>query len=94
MQDQCCRIFQALSDKSRLKILKIIKNRECCVTKIAGQFDMTQPSISHHLDILKQAQLVTSEKRGREVFYRFNRDAIIECCGIQFKTLDLSLEES
>jgi DNA-binding transcriptional ArsR family regulator len=54
---------------------------------------MTQPSVSHHLDILKRAGLVLSEKRGREVFYRFNADMIVECCGKQFKALDLILKK-
>jgi len=54
---------------------------------------MTQPSVSHHLDILKRAGLVLSEKRGREVFYRFNADMIIECCGRQFRAFDLILKK-
>jgi len=54
---------------------------------------MTQPSVSHHLDILKRAGLVLSEKRGREVFYRFNADKIVECCGRQFRAFDLILKK-
>lgn len=91
MDDACCSVFHALGDKTRLAILAMLKKRECCVSEICEPFDMSQPSISHHLDILKRAGLVQSEKRGREVYYRFNGDAIVECCGKQFKALDLIL---
>ena len=93
MFDQCCLAFHALSNKSRLQILKLLKKREMCVSEICKQFRMTQPSVSHHLAILKRAGLVLSEKRGREVFYRFNADMIVECCGKQFRALDLILKK-
>jgi DNA-binding transcriptional ArsR family regulator len=94
MVDQCCLIFHALSNQSRLKILEMVKKRELCVSEIGERFNMTQPSVSHHLDILKRAGLVTSEKRGREVYYRFNQDCIIECCGVQFKALDMVIKKA
>ena len=85
MIDNCCQIFFAMGDGSRLKILELLQKEELCVSEICKRFDITQPSVSHHLDILKRAGLVTSDKRGREVYYRFNRDKIIEQCGEQFK---------
>jgi DNA-binding transcriptional ArsR family regulator len=85
-------MFHALSDKTRLRILELIKLDEKCVSDISSHFKITQPSISHHLDILKRAGLVVSEKRGREVYYKMNRKAIIECCGVQFKTFDLTIK--
>lgn len=91
MNDQCCLIFQALADKNRLKILELIKDTELCVSDIAGHFNMTQPSISHHLDILKRAGLVQSEKRGREVYYSFNISTIVECCGKQLSVFDIAV---
>ncbi|KAA3632681.1 MAG: ArsR family transcriptional regulator [Calditrichaeota bacterium] len=92
MNDQCCQIFHALGDKTRLKILELLKEKEICVTDICTHFDMTQPSISHHLDILKRAGLVSSEKRGREVYYTFKKDILVECCGKQFSVFDLALK--
>ena len=86
-------IFQALGDKTRLKILQLLKDEEKCVTEICRHFNMTQPSISHHLDSLKRAGLVTSEKRGREVFYQYNEKVIIECCGVQFKQPKIDLNK-
>ena len=92
MSDQCCQIFHALGDKTRLKILELLKSKEICVSDICKQFDMTQPSISHHLDILKRAGLVSSDKRGREVYYSFKNDILIDCCGKQFSIFDLALK--
>ncbi len=92
MVDSCARMFQALADETRLKILELLKAAdELCVSDIARHFDMTQPSISHHLDVLKRAGLVTSDKRGREVYYRFDSEAIIDCCGQQLKLFDLEV---
>ena len=90
-QENCSRIFQALADRTRLRILELLKEGELCVSEIGERFAMTQPSISHHLDVLKRAGLVSSEKRGREVYYRFKRDAIVECCCSQFKLLDIEI---
>jgi len=90
--EACTTVFGALADATRLKILELLKReRELCVSDIASHFDMKQPSISHHLDVLKRAGLVTSEKRGREVYYSFNTGAIIECCGSQLRLFDLEL---
>jgi len=91
MDEKCCLLFHALSDPNRLKILRLLGTDELCVSDIGKRFAITQPSVSHHLDILKRAGLVTSEKRGREVYYRFNREAIFECCGRQFSVLGLKI---
>lgn len=92
MDDQCCLIFHALSDKTRVKILKLLKSKEQCVNDICKNFDMTQPSISHHLDILKRAGLVQNNKRGREVYYSFKKDVLIECCCKQFSVFDIVMK--
>ena len=92
MGDECTTMFHALADPTRLKILELLKSEsELCVSDIATHFDITQPSISHHLDVLKRAGLVSSEKRGREVYYRFDKSAIIGCCGNQLRVFDLEL---
>jgi len=91
--DKCYQIFQALSDRTRVEILSLIKDKEVCVADICRHFDMTQPSISHHLDILKRCGLATSEKRGREVYYKFNGKMIVACCGEQFGRLDIVIKK-
>lgn len=92
MGEECTAMFQALADPTRLRILELLKKEtELCVSDIAKHFDMKQPSISHHLDVLKRAGLVSSDKRGREVYYSFNTEAILECCGKQLRVFDLEL---
>lgn len=92
MNDSCCTVFHALSDRTRLTILELLNEKERCVSNICEHFHISQPSVSHHLDILKRAGLVSAEKRGREVYYRFTDNVLIECCGRQFKLFDLVVE--
>ena len=66
------RIFKALNDETRRSILELLKDKDMTAGEIADKFDMTRPSISHHLDLLKQADLVTAEKRGQFVIYSIN----------------------
>lgn len=64
--------FKALSDPSRRKILHLLKKQDLSAGEIADQFNMTKPSISHHLNLLKQANLVDAEKKGQQVIYSLN----------------------
>ena len=91
LDEPCCQIFRALSDGTRLRILELLKRGELCVSDICRHFEMTQPSVSHHLDILRRAGLVAREKRGREIYYRFRGETIVECCGRQLRLFDLRL---
>lgn len=81
--------FQVLGNRTRLQILVLIKEGEMCVSDICAHFKMRQPSISHHLDMLKRAGLVRCEKRGREVYYQLDGKAIVECCGRQLRAFDI-----
>jgi ArsR family transcriptional regulator len=74
MDSRCVLIFQALSDPTRQKILTLLSKRKMCVCEICKHFEISQPSISHHLDILKKTGLVVYKKKGREVYYQSN------CC--------------
>jgi len=65
-------IFKALNDGTRREILMMLKEKDLNAGEIADQFDISKPSISHHLDILKRADLVTSEKRGQFISYGIN----------------------
>jgi ArsR family transcriptional regulator len=64
--------FKALADPTRRKILDLLKNRDMTAGEIAEHFDMTKPSISNHLNILKQAKLVWDERRGQHIVYSLN----------------------
>lgn len=62
-------VWKALADPTRRKILELLKNKSLNAGEIAAEFNMTKPSISNHLSILKQADLVYSEKIGQNVIY-------------------------
>ena len=69
-------IFKALNDPTRREILTLLKVKNRSAGEIADQFTMSKPSISHHLDILKRADLITSEKSGQFIFYSINTTII------------------
>ena len=62
-------IFKALSDETRLRILALLKESELCVCDIAETLKMTQPNISFHLGILREAGLIKDKKSGRWIHY-------------------------
>ena len=65
-------IFKALNDPARREILKMLRKRDMTAGDIAARFEITAPSISHHLDKLKRAGLVTTVKQGQFVHYSLN----------------------
>lgn len=65
-------VFKALSDKNRRKILNMLKERDLSAGEIAESFSISKPSLSHHLTILKQADLVLVERRGQHLIYSLN----------------------
>jgi DNA-binding transcriptional ArsR family regulator len=88
----CVEFCKALADDTRQRILTMLLEDEKCVGDIVAEFDMSQPTISHHLGILKQFNLVTSRKDGKQVFYAINQDNVTECCGrlvAKFEAQDL-----
>lgn len=67
--DKC---FKALNDETRREILEILRVNSLSAGEIADRFKISKPSISHHLDLLKQADLITSKKKGQFVMYSIN----------------------
>ena len=65
-------LFKALNDPIRREILEKLKEKDMTAGEIADHFNITKPSISHHLDILSQANIVTSVKKGQFVSYSIN----------------------
>jgi DNA-binding transcriptional ArsR family regulator len=82
MADQCVDFCKALCDGTRQKIMEMLREQEMCVGDIADAFRLSQPTISHHLNILKSANVVKSRKEGKQVYYSLNQDNIEECCGM------------
>lgn len=81
-------LFKALNDKTRREILELLKKSDLTAGEIADQFKITKPSISHHLDLLKQAGLVQSAKEGQYVYYSLNTTVMDEIVKwfLDFKT--------
>ncbi|MGG0464480.1 autorepressor SdpR family transcription factor [Priestia aryabhattai] len=73
--------FKALADPTRRKILELLKERDLSAGEISEYFNMTKPSISNHLKILKQADLVQDEKRGQFVIYSLNTTVFQDLIG-------------
>lgn len=69
-------VFKALNDPARREILKMLQKQDMTAGDIASKFDMTAPSISHHLDKLKRAGLVTTIKQGQFIHYSINTTII------------------
>ncbi|MGW6377954.1 ArsR/SmtB family transcription factor [Rhodococcus sp. NPDC055112] len=70
---EIARTFKALGDPVRLRLLSLIASHdggEACVCDISPAFDLSQPTISHHLKVLREAGLLDSERRGTWVYYR------------------------
>jgi ArsR family transcriptional regulator len=72
---------KALADETRQKIMKLT----CCcwlsVNEIVEQLDVTQPTVSHHLAVLREAGLVDVREEGKQTFYTLNQKRIAVCCG-------------
>ncbi len=84
------KFFKAISDPNRVKIMELLKDKELNVSEICQHFDMQQPSVSHHLNVLKNAAIVASTKRGKEVYYRLDSICIVNCCnGFQEQFVDV-----
>jgi ArsR family transcriptional regulator len=81
-------LLKALSDPIRLRLMSMIAAAdEACVCDLTAPFDVSQPTISHHLKVLREAGLVDSERRGTWVWYRARRDALDAVGGLFTDTL-------
>jgi len=87
MNTECCSFFKAVADPNRVKIMMLLlKRKEMTVSEICAKFAMKQPSISHHLGILKNAKIVESRKEGKEVFYKLSSCCVADSCRDFMKT--------
>ena len=80
-------VFKALNDATRREILELLKDRDMTAGEIAEQFNISKPSISHHLYMLKQAGLVNANKDGQFIHYSINTTVMDEMLKwmLQFK---------
>ena len=77
--EQTAVVFKALSDPTRVRILKTISHmQQMCECNIVPAFGLSQPTISYHLKILREAGLITSERRGQWVWHQVNQRAVLK----------------
>jgi DNA-binding transcriptional ArsR family regulator len=72
--------FKAFGDPSRLRILALLSGGEMAVNDIVDAMHLTQPTISRHLAILREADIVIDRRDGQRIFYRLNKAAVGDCC--------------
>ena len=77
-------VFKALADETRLKILERLASvgSAQCACHIEAWFDLSQPTVSHHLKVLRDAGLITSERRGTWIFYALDKKALAAMPGL------------
>jgi len=81
MADQFDRFFKALGDPTRIKVIALLRKKEMCVSDLCTHFEMSQPTISHHLGILKNVGIVKARRDGKLIYYSLDCCCIEECCG-------------
>ena len=69
-------ICKALGDSNRLKIIKMLSNKELCACKLLSQFEITQPTLSHHMKTLCECGLVNARKEGKWSHYSLNCETL------------------
>jgi DNA-binding transcriptional ArsR family regulator len=93
MINRCVQFFKAISDETRQKVFELLEGKELSVGEIAEKLNLTQPNVSHHLNILKQAGCVNSRREGKNIFYSVNKKGMVGCCCDFFKHFNLKVEE-
>jgi ArsR family transcriptional regulator len=78
---------KAIADETRQQIMRFLCCQWLCVSDVVEQLgNVTQPTVSHHLSILREAGLVNTRREGKQVFYTLNQDAVAICCGTIMKS--------
>ena len=73
--------FKALSDPTRREILRLLRDGAKTAGEIGSQFDMTGATISHHLSVLREAGLISDDRRGKYIYYELNLSVLDEITG-------------
>ena len=74
--EQLARICSVLSVETRVRIVRMLQGRTLCVGALSGRLDVTQGAVSQHLRILRDAELVTAQRRGNFIHYRLNERTV------------------
>lgn len=84
------RIFRIFSAETRVRMIELMKNRPLCVNALARELGISPAAVSQHLRVLRDAELVTAEKRGYFVHYRINKKSINAWSKVMRRLLDLN----
>ncbi|HET6444108.1 MAG TPA: metalloregulator ArsR/SmtB family transcription factor [candidate division Zixibacteria bacterium] len=77
---------KAIADNTRQQIMRMLCCQWLCVSDIVERTGVTQPTVSHHLAILREAELVHTRREGKQVFYTLDQDKMAVCCGVLMQT--------
>ncbi len=86
--------WKAMSDATRRQILLILKEKPLTAGEIAGHFQMTNATISHHLSVLKEAELISDNKKGKYIYYELNLSVLDEVMGFMISLTGGSKHET
>ena len=73
---------KAIADDTRQQIMRMLCCQWLCVSDIVEGSGVTQPTVSHHLAILRDAELVHARREGKQIYYTLNQDNVAVCCGV------------
>ena len=73
---------KAMADDTRQHIMRLLCCRWLCVSDVVTQTGVSQPTVSHHLAVLREAELVNVRREGKQVFYSLNQESVASCCGV------------
>jgi ArsR family transcriptional regulator, arsenate/arsenite/antimonite-responsive transcriptional repressor len=91
----CCDFndfIKAMADENRQGILALLKQGEMSVNELVEHFSITQPTISHHLAVLRRTNLVMIRHEGKNIYYRANKSCVVECCAEILKRYNISFQ--
>ena len=71
---------KAMADETRQRIMSLLCCQWHCVSDLVDATGVTQPTVSHHLSVLRTAGLVNARREGKQVFYSLDQDAVADCC--------------
>ena len=89
------RLFKAMADPVRLRLLSLIASHaggEACVCDLTEAFDLTAPTISHHLKVLRESGLITGERRGTWVYYRVHPEVLARLSAVLESDMSATVE--
>ena len=93
MEVPLTRTLQALSDPTRRKIVEMLRERDLNAGEVASAFEISAPSISHHLAILKNAELIMARRQGQFIVYSLNTTVVQEVLTELFRLLHIGDED-